>query len=68
MSVYRRDFDETKYRNVLIKDDELLEKHNYFWERVKSSIKKELDSKPVYNEKYLKAKTGFISNFDRCCF
>ena len=68
MSVYRRDFVETKYRNVLIKDDELLEKHNYFWERVKSSIKKELDSKPVYNEKYLKAKTGFISNFDRCCF
>ena len=68
MSVYRRDFDETKYKNVLIKDDELLEKHNYFWERVKSSIKKELDSKPVYNEKYLKAKTGFISNFDRCCF
>ena len=37
----------------LIKDDELLEKHNEIWERVKNA-KKEFDSKPVYNEKYLK--------------
>ena len=26
-------------------------------EKVKNSIKKEFDSEPVYNEKYLKAKT-----------
>ena len=26
MSVYRKDFDETKYMSFLIKDDELLEK------------------------------------------
>ena len=29
---------------------------NTIWEKVKNSIKKEFDSEPVYNEKYLKAK------------
>ena len=38
-----------------IKDDELSGKYNEIWEKIKSSIKKELDSEPVYNEKYLKA-------------
>ena len=56
MSAYRRDFDETKYIPFLIKDDKLLEKHSEIWEKVKSSIKKEFDSEPVYNKKYLKAK------------
>ena len=40
----------------MIKDDELLEKYNEIWEKIKNSIKKEFDSKSVYNEKYLKAK------------
>ena len=40
----------------LNKNDELLEKNSEIWEKVKNSIKKEFDSKPVYNEKYLKAK------------
>ena len=44
--------------SFLIKDDELLEKFNEIWEKVKNIIKKELDSKPVYNEKYMKAKTN----------
>ena len=42
--------------SFLIKDDELSEKYNEIWEKVKNSIKKEFDSKVVYNEKYLKAK------------
>ena len=37
--------------SFLIKDDELLEKYNEIWEKVKNIIKKELDSEPVYNEK-----------------
>ena len=40
MRAYRKDFDETKY----IKDDELLEKYNKGWKRVKDIIKKEFDS------------------------
>ena len=54
MSAYRKDFDITKYTSFLIKDDELLEKYNEIWEKVKKSLKKNFDSEPVYNEKYLK--------------
>ena len=59
MTAYRRDFDETKYISFLIKDDE---KHNEIWEILiviivnNNSIKKEFDSEPVYNEKYLRTK------------
>ena len=56
MSAYSKDFDETKYMSFLIKDDELLEKYNEIWEKVKNIIKKEFDSEAVYNEKYLKVK------------
>ena len=49
MSTYRRDFDETKYMSFLIRGDELLEKYNGIWEKVKNSIKKEFDSEPVCN-------------------
>ena len=48
--------DKTKYMSLFIKDDELLEKHNEIWEKVKNIIKKEFDTELVYNEKYLKTK------------
>ena len=54
MTEYRKDFDKTQY--FLIKDDELLEKFNELWENVSNSIKKEFDSEPIYDEKYLKPK------------
>ena len=38
----------------LIKDEELLEKYNKIWDKISNSIRKGFDSKPVYNEKYLK--------------
>ena len=56
MNTYSKDFHETKYISFLMKDYELLEKYNEIWEKVKNSLKKEFDSEPVYNEKYLKAK------------
>ena len=56
MSAYRREFEETKMYVFLIKEDELLEKHNEIWEKVRNSIKKEFNSDPVYSENYLKAK------------
>ena len=54
MCAYRRDFDETRYMSFLIKVDELLKKYNEICEKLSNSIKKEFNSKPVYNEKYLK--------------
>ena len=56
MDAYRRGFNETKYLYFLIKNDELLEKYNEIWTKVKNSIKKEFNSEPGYNEKYLKTK------------
>ena len=35
-------------------------KYDIIWEKVKNSIKKEFNSKSVYNEKYLKAKINPI--------
>ena len=49
ISAYRRDFDETKCKSFLIKDDELLEKYNEIWEKVSNSIKRGFDREPVYN-------------------
>ena len=68
MSVYRRHFDETKYMSFLINDDELLEKYNNIWEKVKNDIKKEFDSEPVYNKKYLKAKIKSYNGKDNTSF
>ena len=39
----------------LMKDNELLEKYNEIWEKVRNILKNEFDSEPMYNEKYLKA-------------
>ena len=57
ISAYRKDLDETKYISFLIKDDELLEKYNDIWEKVKNSLKKEFDSDSEHNEKHLKSKS-----------
>ena len=40
----------------LIEDDELLEQYNTIWDKVRADIKKELDSKPVYDNFFLKTK------------
>ena len=40
----------------LIGDDDLLEKYNNIWDKVSADIKKQFDSKPVYNKSFLKTK------------
>ena len=45
----------------MIRHYELLETSNEIWEKVTNNIKKEFDSEPVYNEKYLKAKIKFYN-------
>ena len=61
MSAYRREFDENKLMSFLIKDNEVLEKYNEMWDKVKNSIRKEFVSKTLYNEKYLKANRKFYN-------
>ena len=50
MSAYRRDFDKTKCMSFSIKDNKLFEKYNDIWKKVSNIIKKEFDSKTVYNK------------------
>ena len=52
-----KSFNEAKYMALLIKDDELIEKYNKNRDKFSSNIKKEFDSEPVCNEKYLKTKS-----------
>ena len=42
MRAYRKHFDETKYISFLIKSDELLEKYNDIWEKLKIASKENL--------------------------
>ena len=42
----------TKWMYFLIKVDDLLEKYNTIWDKVSAGIKKEFDSKPVYNKNF----------------
>ena len=51
----------TKWIYFLIKNGNLLEKYNTIWYKVSPDIKKEFDSSPVYNKKFLKTK---IKSYD----
>ena len=44
-----------KFVNLLVSDKKILEKYQ-IWNKIKSLNKKELSSKPVYNDKYIKTK------------
>ena len=46
--------------SFLIKGNELLKTYNGIWEKVRNSIKKEFESKPVHNGKYLKTKNKIL--------
>ena len=46
----------SKYLNHLVNDKEILKNHSEIWNKIKSLIKKEFNSEPVYNDKYIKTK------------
>ena len=37
----------------LIKNDDLLEKHNAIWDKVSAGVRRLVDSEPVYNKNFL---------------
>ena len=56
-NTYVKSYDgQIKCMYFLIEDDDLLEKYNTIWDKVSADIKKEFDSEPVYNKKFLKTK------------
>ena len=50
ISTYVKRYDgQTKWMYFLIEDDNLLRKYSTIWNKVSADIKKEFESKPVYN-------------------
>ena len=63
MNVYAKYFDKNnKYINLLVNDKEILKKYSEIWNKIKSLIKKEFNSEPVYNDKYIKTKIKIYNN------
>ena len=50
-----------KNMSFLIKDDEVWEKYEQIWDVIKNKLSIKFHSKPIYNQKYLKAK---VREFD----
>ena len=52
MVAYIKYFDKnSKYMNLLANDEKILKKYSDIWNEIKSLIKKEFNSEPVYNDK-----------------
>ena len=57
MNVYAKYFDKNrKYINHWVKYEKILKKYLKIWNKIKSLAKKELNSEPVYKDKYIKSK------------
>ena len=51
-----------KYINLLVNDKEILKKYSEILKKIKSLIKEEFNSEPVYNGKYSKTKIKIYNN------
>ena len=59
MSIYAKGSNgKTIWMLCLIKNHKLLKKKNYICNKFSNSIKKELDSKPIYHKKFQKPKSN----------
>ena len=54
-----------KCMNILVNDKELLEKYNEIWDKIKKLFKKESDSEPEHNDKYITKINLYNTNFYR---
>ena len=57
MSEYIKHFENgDKNISFMVKNDDMLNKYNEFWNKIKKELNTEFHYMPVYDEKYLKAK------------
>ena len=63
VNVYAKYFDENnKWMNLIVKDEEILEKYNKRWSKIKSFFKREFGNETVYNDKYINTKIKIYNN------
>ena len=64
MNVYTKYFNNgSKCMNLLLRDEVLIEKYNEIWDKIKNLFKKEFDSEPMYNDKYIKTKMNLYNTY-----
>ena len=64
MNAYAKYFDkDSKQINLLLKDKEISKRYSQIRNKIKSLMKKEFNSEPVYNDKYIKTTMMFIYKF-----
>ena len=51
-----------KNMSFVIKDDDVLDKYNEIWDKIKETLSIKFHSMPVYDEKYIKAKVRKFSD------
>ena len=57
MTEYMKYFENgRKNMSFVIKDDDVLDKYNEIWDKIKETLSIKFHSMPVYDEKYIKAK------------
>ena len=62
MNAFVKYFDNNnKCMNLLVNDKKVSKKYDAVWDRVNNLLGKEFDSKPVYNDKYIKAKVSLYN-------
>ena len=62
MNGYVKYFSDNKCMNLLVHDEELLKKYNEIWDKISNLFKKGFNSKPVYDNKYIKTKIKIYNN------
>ena len=59
---YVKYFDDSKTMSFLVDDKELLKEYTKVWEKKKDLIRKKIDAKPIYGDKYIKTKVKSYNN------
>ena len=57
-----------KNMSFVIKDDDVLDKYNEIWDKIKETLSIKFHSRPVYDEKYIKAKVREFSGVIKANF
>ena len=57
-----------KNMSFVIKDDDVLDKYNEIWDKIKETLSIKFHSRPVYDEKYIKAKVREFSGVIKTLF
>ena len=57
-----------KNMSFVIKDDDVLDKYNEIWDKIKETLSIKFHSRPVYDEKYIKAKVREFSGVNKTNF